>query len=124
MATGGGLLVFTRDGDLLVFPTQEHAAGYIEAIDVAAGEYPAAFSPDGRRVQITTSGEDIAFSPATPDAEGLKRNLERYLGRPVSPTDDPEQVANDWLRDEWAASWPRRPGWLHRLVHGAEPPTV
>jgi hypothetical protein len=124
MTASGGLLVFTRDGDLLVFPSQRQAAGYIEAIDVENGEYPAAFKPDGCRVQITTSGDDVVFSAATADAEGLRGQLEIYLARPLRETDDPCEIANTWLRDEWAASWPRRPSWLHRVVHGAEPPTV
>lgn len=57
------VLVFYNDGDLDVFPSLQHAGGWMEAIDVDGGEYAAAFLHDGTVVDMRTAQERVVLTP-------------------------------------------------------------
>jgi len=59
---GPAVLVFSLDRDVQVFASPKDAAGYMEAIDVRDGEYPALFTLDGRIVQATTADDHVHLS--------------------------------------------------------------
>jgi hypothetical protein len=65
------LFVFDRDGDVMAFPTVEEAAGFLESIDVDAGEYVALFTLDGRIITATTNAHEVVLTvEETRDEEG------------------------------------------------------
>jgi hypothetical protein len=123
------VFVFARDdGDLLVFPSIEAAASYIEAIDVNDGVYEALYTLDGwvsdprpdrseRQVELVVSGKQ--------DVDGLLQRVadRRPSDHRLSPGDLPV-IANEALRREWSVRWPRWPKWLDRRLHGGGPPHV
>ena len=41
------VFAFDTNGDVYVFASEDHAAGWIEAVDVDDGEYAAAYLHDG-----------------------------------------------------------------------------
>ena len=119
------VFVFERDGDLHVFPSLRAAAGWLEAIDVDAGEYAAAFLHDGTVVELSTVGDDVVLRPAARDASRLDALLRAYQQRTGgTPVGDAADFADDWFRAEWERRWPRRPAWLSRRLHGEHPPQV
>jgi hypothetical protein len=123
-----GLFVFERGGDLSVFPSISAARAYMEAIDVANGEYEALFAVDGRIVTVSarddaTAADDITFTVTSKrgDTE-LDRRLAEY--RRASSRVLPEDrlaFANAILLWEWESRWPKRPRWLARRLHGDGP---
>jgi hypothetical protein len=119
------VFVFDCEGDLNVFPSLETASGWIEAVDVDNGEYAAAFLHDGTVVQMSTLGERVVLTPSdTRDTLQLQQFLDSYQRRGGRPISDGSVLgfADDWLREEWEHRWPKRPAWLARRLHGAEPP--
>jgi hypothetical protein len=129
MSEQAAVLVFDRDGNLMVFLSAADAAGYMEAVDVEAGEYPAAFLLDGTRVDVgTDDGQTVTLTPgASGHMAELMHHLSNYnrrVGRDVVPTDDAVAAANAWLDAEWRVRWPRRPAWLRSRVLGDAPPRV
>lgn len=54
--TDGRIIIFDRDGRAIVYPSVSSAEGWLEAIDIEDGEYPAAFAMSGRVVEVTTNG--------------------------------------------------------------------
>ena len=122
------VLVFCRDGDLLVFGTLQDAAGWMESVDVLDGEYEALFTLDGTVVRAggTLEGPVILTVSELTDVAGLQGRLRQIKPRMGfrSDPDDPRAVANELLRREWEARWPRRPRWLARRLRGDAPPTV
>lgn len=118
-----GIFVFTREGDLLAFPSLSEAAAYMEAIDVANGEYPALFTIDGRVVAAATPNNETTLTVTSePNDSELNRRLLDY--RRKSPQTLPEDriaLANALLRWHWEHRWPKRPRWLARRLHGTGP---
>ena len=124
------VLVFTRDGDVMVFESPEQAAEWMEAVDVDAGEYPAVFAVDGRTATASTR-QDLREGVLVTvnqehDEAGLRERLERAVALfgLSSPASDPVAVANELLLRMWERRWPRRPRWLASRLHGDVPPRV
>jgi hypothetical protein len=119
------VFVFSSDDPApIIFPSVSHAAGWMEAIDVADGGYDAVFMLDGRVVEVTTDRDRVVLTPtARQDEAGLR---ERIRNSPVLPHSDADRedlvaYANATLRAEWEARWPKRPRWLARRLHGEGP---
>lgn len=122
------MLVFTRDGELIVFAAAGDAAGWMESIDVIDGEYEAVFTLDGTIVVASGAVNGPVSLTVTDhtDLAGLRQRLhrvQRQAGFRCS-ADDPLAVANELLRLEWEDRRRRRPRWLARRRHGDTPPTV
>ncbi|MFJ7152374.1 hypothetical protein ACIQVT_29980 [Streptomyces sp. NPDC100445] len=79
------VLVFDRDEDLFVFASFIDATNWIEAIDVDAGEYTAAYSPDGGVWALTVSqGPEksvVLTRTGRVDPDDLVRRFARYWQR-------------------------------------------
>ena len=122
------VLVFTPDGDVMVFPRLDNAAGWLESLDVLDGEYVCAFTLDGRVVAITGvhGGPVSLHATVERDDIGLRELLLSSQARMglVSDVDDLVSVANELMRNEWERRWPRRPRWLRRRLYGDCPPQV
>lgn len=112
------VLVFDQDEDLIVFESLVHATNYLEAIDVAEGEYTAAYSPDGRVLALTAlggpEGSVVLTRTGRGDLADLERRVAQYWKRHQvgQPPRDPLQTARFLIdRDN-------RPGrgWLKRLT--------
>ncbi len=126
MTTVRAVFVFTADQDLLAFPSLQDAAGYMEAVDVEAAEYPAIYTDQGNVIEASAAGQTVVLTDTgRNDSGGLTFQITRYaqvVGVPI-PTDR-VAFANALLRAEWEARWPQRPGWLSRRIHGELPPSV
>jgi hypothetical protein len=124
---GGAVFVFTQDGDLTVFASVDEAAEWLEATDVADGEYDALFTMDGSVVDARSQDQQVILSVTEMrDERALQQRLRDYqrrVGLHTSP-EDPRAVANELLRLEWERRWPRRPAWLSRRLHGDGPPQI
>ena len=121
------VFVFDQGGDVMAFPSVEDAAGYMEAVDVEAGEYPALFALDGRIITATTRNHEVVLTVEDArDEAGLRQRLleGRQRKRLTSLPDDLVAIANELLRQEWDNRWPKRPRWLVRRLHGEGPHTV
>jgi hypothetical protein len=121
------VFVFGEDPVPGVFLSVANAAGHMEAIDVRDGEYHAAYTIDGRVVTISTVGERVVLDVTEErDMAGLRRRLRTWheRGNLMSDPDDLVAIANELLRGEWETRWPKRPRWLSRHMHGAEPPQI
>ena len=123
-----GVLVFDRAGEVMAFPRVEDAAAYMESIDVLDGEYESVYTPEGYVVTITgvVDGPVSLLVSTERDEAGLRDRLERARDRVlfVADVDDPASVANELMRQEWESTWPRRPKWLRRRLHGDHPPQI
>ncbi|WP_328504760.1 hypothetical protein OG828_47985 [Streptomyces sp. NBC_00457] len=93
------VLVFDQTEDLCVFTSFVHAANWLEAIDVAEGEYTAAYTPGGGIVALTAPkgwrGPVLLARTDRTDLAELDRRVARYweihqVGR---PSYDPAQTA-------------------------------
>lgn len=123
----GAVFVFDTSGDLNVFASLGDAAGWMEAIDVDDGEYAAAYLADGTVLRLSTDSNRVVLTPVPErDLPGLTAAVGQYERRlhGQAEVDDLVRYANAWLRREWEAAWPRRPQWLARRLHGAEPKQV
>ena len=121
------VFVFSSDGDLDVFPSLAEAEGYMEAVDVRDGEYGEAFLHDGTVVQIGVEGERAVLTRGTSrDGVRLDEALDEYHRRVGGGVRSGSALdyANGWFRMEWERRWPRRPVWLARKLHGAQPTQV
>lgn len=119
------VFVFALDGEPFVFRSLAAAAGWMEAIDVTDGEYPALFTDEGQVVEATATPKfDVLlaltdqYDPVT--FRALLRERTSGLGLPVDP-DDVLAIGNALLREECAHRWPQRPRWLARRLHGDGP---
>ncbi|CAM5510938.1 hypothetical protein [Streptomyces aurantiogriseus] len=114
------VLVFDRTDDLLVFESFVHAANWLEAIDIDEGEYPAAYTPDGGVVALTTPeawrGPVVLTRTDRADREDLARRVARYwsLHQEGRSACDPVQTAS-FLIDRDNQLWKGR---LRRLLGG------
>ena len=70
------IVVFDRDGRVIVFGSDEQATGWIEHYDVESNEYDA-FRPDGQllRLVVGSSDEVIVNACGEWDAAGLRERL-------------------------------------------------
>jgi hypothetical protein len=122
------VFVFPRGQDMLVFPDVDHAASWMEAIDVADGEYEAVYDTSGRLIEAEAIDPKMGVLVLHPsdaaDPADLRRRIQAYMDRTGFPgtADDAEGVAREYLRREWDQRWPKRPSWLDRRLHG-DPPT-
>jgi hypothetical protein len=122
-----GVFVFDTSGNLHVFASGDHAAGWLEAVDVDLGEYAAAHLLDGTVLELSTAGETVVLRRT--DREELPALMERLhayqraAGRPED-VGDLVAFANEVLRDEWEGRWPRPPRWLKPWFPGKGPPQV
>ena len=121
------VFVFDTTGDMAVFASEDHAAGYLEAIDVDLGEYVAAYLHDGTVVELGTTDERVILRRTDrKDLPALMAELrahQRTVGGPEE-VGDLVAFANDILRKEWEGRWPRPPRWLKRWFPGGRPPQV
>jgi hypothetical protein len=122
-----GVFVFEPNGDMHVFASEDHAAGWLEAIDVENGEYAAAYLHDGTVVDLATANERVILRRTNRhELQGLMIRLRAYR----RATGQHEEVgdlvafANDVLRREWEGRWPRPPRWLKRWFPGRGPMQV
>lgn len=119
------VLVFALDGEPFVFRTLAEAAGWMEAIDVRDGEYPALFTDEGQVVEATATPDfevDLTLTSRY-DSDGfhaLLRERTAVLGLQLD-TDDVIAIGDALLRDEWEHRWPQHPRWLARWLHGDSP---
>lgn len=123
----GAVFVLTRDDDLMVFVSLDDAAGWMEAIDVDDGEYPALFTLDARLVTASTEDQRVNLTVTEEhDEPALRQRLRKYLQRVgwTSLPESPRAVANELLRLQWEHRWPRRPAWLSRRLFGDGPRQV
>ena len=121
------VFMFSEDPLPDVFTSLAAAAGDMEAVDVEEGVYHALFTLDGRVVRFgTADGRVLLEVTDERDPDDLRRRLREWCerGHLESDPDDLEAVANELLRREWEARWPKRPWWLSNLIHGVRPPQV
>ena len=123
----GAVLIFTQDGgDVMAFASAAAAVGWLEAIDVAAGEY-VAFALDGQVVDLRSVGDDVVLvGGGRWELDGLRARLHDYSRRVVldCDPDDPVAVTNELLRRDWEARRPKWPRWLAARMRGPAPATV
>ncbi|WP_405021276.1 hypothetical protein OHV05_34595 [Kitasatospora sp. NBC_00070] len=74
----GVVFVFDQEEDAMVFTSMTDAACWMEAVDVEAGEYTAAFTVDGHIITMTGRGEVVVL--VRTDQEN-HADLERRLAR-------------------------------------------
>ena len=121
------VFVFGVGDDLYVFPSENYAAGWMEAVDVDEGEYAAAYLLDGTVLEVSAAEEQVLLRRTdSTDMPGLMARLrasQRAAGRPEE-VGDLLAFANDVIRDEWEGRWPRPPRWLKRWFPGKGPPRV
>jgi hypothetical protein len=119
------VFVFALDGEPFVFRTLAEAAGWMEAIDVRDGEYPALFTDTGRVVEATaTPNFDVLLALTDRyDPAGFRALLrERTSGLGVKVgSDDVLAIGDALVREEWEHRWPQHPRWLARRLHGDRP---
>lgn len=121
------VFVFDAEGDLSVFASIDAAAGWMEAVDVDAGEYAAAFLHDGTVVDMSIDRERVVLTPTGErDAAHLNQLVNEYQQRVGKPGlgGSALDYSNEWLRAEWEQRWPKRPAWLAKRLHGDQPPQV
>lgn len=119
------VFVFALEGEPFVFRSLAEAAGFMEAIDVTDGEYPALFTDEGQVVEATAT-PDFNVLLALPDQydpaafRALLRERTSGLGL-TADTSDVIAIGDALLRQEWEHRWPQRPRWLARRLHGDSP---
>ncbi|MFJ5774548.1 hypothetical protein [Streptomyces sp. NPDC093094] len=120
------VLVFDRDEDLSVFESFTHATNHLEAIDVSEGEYPAAYSPDGRLLELTApdgwKGPVVVARTDRADLAALEQRVARYWQRHQrgQVPRDPLQTAR-FLIDRDNQPRNGRPARLARLLRRNQP---
>ncbi|WP_138067656.1 hypothetical protein [Cellulomonas rhizosphaerae] len=123
------VFVFARDG-ILLFKSPIQAQRWVEAADVADGEYEVFIGLDGARLTAVVGDEsdgDVRLEKGgTRDPEFLRARLHDYAssrGYEGAP-EDPREIANEIFANEWKRAWPRWWPWLRRRLHGDHPPAV
>lgn len=121
------VFVFGVEDELYVFPFEDYAAGWMEAVDVDDGEYAAAYLLDGTVLEVRAAEEQVFLGRTDGrDIPALLARLQasqRAAGRPEE-TGDLVAFANEVMREEWAGLWPRPPRWLKRWFPGKGPPRI
>jgi hypothetical protein len=121
------VFVFGEDPLPGVFTSLADAAGDMEAIDVANGEYHALYTVDGHVVRMSGASGYVRLEVTDErNVADLRRRLREWAARGdlASDPDDLVAVANELLRGQSEARWPKRPRWLSRRIHGASPPEI
>lgn len=115
------------DLDVHVFPSLADAEGWMEAIDVAAGEYTAALTETGQVIRMSTKNEEVILELTgetnLPRLKALLRDHSNLIGQPGIEV-DPIDFANRHWQLDWEARWPKRPRWLDKLLHPHGPTQV
>jgi hypothetical protein len=118
------IFVFDEMNDLTVFPSTEQAVnGGMESYDVDDGIYTIF---DHRGHVVTARTENLQIFLEVTDEERCEEFLDR-LNRSLDTSDNPIRaedaltLAERLLWQEWERRWPRRPRWLHRLLHNDSP---
>lgn len=109
-----GVLFVAADEPLLVFPSVRAAEGWIEAIDVENGVYPAAYGPNGEPFRVESAGKRVIIEPTGEQnrPEDLRALLLKYLqsrGQTVNdeaPTSELVQQVWRWESDFWQENDP------------------
>jgi hypothetical protein len=121
------MFVFGK-GDLHVAATPEEAAGFMEAVDVDAGEYEAIYDDTGASYNPLVEQDRVRLAPTgAGDFADLVSRLQNFGGRaglslPEATPDFPLAVARIVAERQWGHRWPKRPTWLARRLYGSEPP--
>lgn len=105
--------------------SRRDAEGYVEPIDVENGVWEGFWAVDGRVFEAAVEGDRVRLRlPDRADEDELDRRLVQAVDalRIAAPVDDRVAVADEMLRREWNARWPRWPRWLDRRLHGSAPP--
>ena len=128
MTDGDPRVVFLfTELDVLVFPSLTDAEGWMEAIDVAAGEYTAALTDTGQIIRMSTKNEEVILELTDetnlPRLKTLLRDHNDQIGQPGADV-DPIAFANRSWQLEWETRWPKRPHWLDKLLHPHGPTQV
>ena len=121
------VFVFGEDPLPGVYTSLAMAAAAMEAIDVKNGEYHVLYTLDGRVVRTSTRGQRVLLEVTDArDEDDLRSRLRDWSerGHLTSDPDDLVAVANEMLRGEWDARWPKRPKWLSRRIHGDSPAQI
>ncbi len=117
-----------QNGDLHVESTLEDAAGYMEPVDVEAGEYDVVYDITGAiYLPVVEENQTLLLATGATDYADLVIRLKRFgdAAGVNFPTGDPDftltaaRAVAEW---EWRLRWPKRPAWLSRWIHGSEPP--
>ena len=128
-----GVFVFADDG-LQFFPTQEDAAGYMEWVDMEAGNvYEALFTVEGER--LVPRQLDVHRARLQPtseiDIKSLRSLLRRereeraaFKGDPDDPAAAAREMQEAQMASERSRRWPRWPRWLDERLHGSSPPNA
>lgn len=108
------------DVDVYMFPSLASAEGWMEAVDVDAGEYTAALTETGRVIRMRTENEDVALElTGETDLATLKELLREHgelIGQPGIEL-NPVGFANRSWKLDWQNRWPKWPRWLDRRLH-------
>jgi hypothetical protein len=116
------VFVFADDG-LNVFADLDALLGWIEAPDVEEGVYEAIFTVRGEVIHAEASGTNVSLTrTGRAELPNLQQRLRESADRFRSDPADLHAVANEMLRADWEARWPKRPRWLDRRLHGDRPP--
>ena len=119
------MIIFGRDGELFAFASASDAASGLESIDVAAGEYVAAYAIDGRALHMAAAEKRrvmVTHGPVDrPDLIVRLRAAQDRLGFAANP-EQPDLVGAELLETQRRGTWPRWPRWLNRRIHHAGTP--
>lgn len=120
-------VVFLFDGnmDLYLFPSLDAAEDWMEAIDVDAGEYPAAMTETGRVIKMSTEKGlvvlELTDQTDLPKLQELLRAHGKLIGQQGIEL-DPVDFANQSWKHDWETRWPKWPRWLDKHLHPHGPP--
>lgn len=110
-ATGAAVLVLTRDGETFALASARDAVRELEAVDVLDGEYVEALRVDGARLRFVVSRGAVVLEPTGErDPAALARVVRGAVADYdlAAPASDAAAVADELLRREADARWPRR----------------
>ena len=116
------IFIFEGPNDVSVCESLEAAEGWVEAVDVARDLFEF-FADDETVITATTQGHRVFLQATSMNrSTELRQRLRTYLIHPavaLDPrlADDPSALARLLLERQQSMLWPRRPRWLHRLVH-------
>lgn len=121
------VFAFGVKDDFYVFPSEDYAAGWMEAADVEDGEYAAAYLLDGTVLEVWAAKEQVFLrrtdSKEMPALLARLRVAQRAAGR-SEEIGNLVAFANEVMREDWEGRWPRPPRWLKRWFPGKGPPRV
>jgi hypothetical protein len=122
-----GAIFMFGDGGPVVRSTTDEASDFMEAVDVENGEYDVVYDESGLILRPRVQDRQVHLLPTESGDYGdlIRRLSEWCQANGVSPdshsADFPAQVARRISESEWRTSWPKRPAWLSRMIHGSTP---